>query len=218
MWRYETARARCLWHGAKFHPRLRYTFYTVLVTQQHFDFLPKAVGCLNPLVPYCPSEPDQEHVVPSLWTAIDKISSSLLGEETWGRREAICTPLCRVPWPIPPWHALTQCCSSLPSSRQAPTLRQSWKLMSPVETACLLAGLRAALLLSEVMLCASPESFCDLWLWLLKALLDFNWLYCYFPCLKLIIICLMEQNTSAISEPGAGGEGGEYILFIYLFI
>lgn len=74
----------------------------------------------------------------------------------------------------------------------------------PVGTACLLAGPKGSTAVTRGE--TSSKNSWDLWLRLLIALSDFNWVYCYFPSFKLIIICLTEENTSAISEPGFVGE------------
>lgn len=149
----------------------------------------KRWGCLDPLGPQCPSVPEQDCAGPCLWnSAVNNISSRLLGKEAWGRRDAM-SALCGVPWLIP-----SSCEPTRTDTAPLATAQQHchWGIPGSCcplwgQPTCSLA-LRGALLFSEVKLCISHESFWDAWLclWLLIALSDFNWLCCYFPCLKLV--------------------------------
>lgn len=111
---------------------------------------PKWWGCLDSPGPRYPSEPDQEHAVPSLWTLL----LIMFPQVSWGRKpgeeeKQSASPLyVECPDWSPTavsWHALTPCHLSLHSSKQIPTLRHTWKLLSPVGTAHLFAGLNGSI-------------------------------------------------------------------------
>lgn len=106
-------------------------------------------GCLDPLGHQCQSEPDKDCAVPSLWIfLLITFPQVFLGRKPGEEEKQSVSHLCvECPHWSPTavsWHAPRPCHSSLHSSKQIPTLRHTWKLLSPVGTAHMFAGLKGS--------------------------------------------------------------------------